>query len=258
MRDRSGFDYDGNNENDRGPLDWTPGLYLMFTDETHGYGNTGADNQPAQTPVDANPQPGNETPDLGNAAFTAAGVSAYSDKGAGWTDNYDDGSGSWAHAFDCLEFNVNNMSGVATAGPGTGGSAAVPGDLVGDVTFSMGTDCVQFQYHVCEAPAAISEVTISELPSDEVLLDWVGGSEGYEVWWSVNDPYFTPGADCNAASNCTLVTDSSYTHMTSGVGNPNGNYYYIIVGANVCGEAIGDATYNHTAEFDFAIQPGTN
>ncbi len=255
MRDRSGFDFDGNGENDRGPLDWTPGLYMMFTDEIHGYGNTGADNQPAQTPVDANPVAGNETPDLSDAAFTDGGVSSYSDKGGGWTDNYNDGSGSWIHAFDCMEFTVNSMSGEETGG-GAGGSNAVPGDLIGDVTFTMGNSCVDFSYHACGAATAVNSVTISNLPSDEVNLSWGGESEAYEIWWDVNNPYFTPGTDCGAASNCAATTGGDFTHSTGGVGNAMSNYYYIVVGANACGDQVGDASNNHTAEFDFAIEPG--
>ena len=43
--------------------------------------------------------------------------------------------------------------------------------------------------------------------------------------------------------------------MGGGVGNVSDNYYYVV--ANSCGEAGGGGTYDRTAEFDFAIVPGT-
>ncbi len=140
MRDRSSFDIDGKGENDRDAINFSPGLLLVYTDESHGYGNTGADNQPAQTPVDANPQIGNEAPNLDDAAFTAAGQSTYSDHGSGYIDNYDDGSGQWLHQFDCLSFEVTSMSGTDI------GPLNPPYNLTGDVSFDLGDGCIPFAY----------------------------------------------------------------------------------------------------------------
>ena len=53
LRDRSGFDFDGNGENDRGAIAFQPGLLMVYTDETSGYGNTGQTEHPNQTPIDA-------------------------------------------------------------------------------------------------------------------------------------------------------------------------------------------------------------
>ncbi len=149
MRDRSGFDFDGNGENSRGPIAFQPGLLMVYTDENRGYGNTGSSNHPNQHPVDANPQPGNNSPNLNDAAFRASGVSHYSDHGPdGWLQNYTDpddpkGEGNWRHLFNCFQFDVMNMAGDTTIGPNT-----VPGDLVGDVTFSTAAagDCAIFKY----------------------------------------------------------------------------------------------------------------
>ncbi|MFN2626288.1 MAG: immune inhibitor A domain-containing protein, partial [Mycobacteriales bacterium] len=55
MRDRSGYDYDGKGQNDRDSIKFQPGLLLVYTDEAHGYGNTGASDPPPQSPLDANP-----------------------------------------------------------------------------------------------------------------------------------------------------------------------------------------------------------
>jgi immune inhibitor A len=151
MRDRSGFDNTGRNENDRDPIQFGPGLLLVYTDETHGYGNVGTADPPAQTPLDSQPQPGNRTPNLHDAAFTdASGDGSYSDFGAGHTDNYTDPESEdelWHLRFNCLSFQVQSMTGEETM------SDTVPGDLTGDVSFTLGTGCGQFDYgHLPAAP----------------------------------------------------------------------------------------------------------
>ena len=95
MRDRSGFDFDGHGQADRGGAAFQAGLYLAYTDEAHGYGNAGTDDPPAQSPLDSVPQPGNSSPNLADAAFTAAAArSTYSDAGEGHTDNYENPANS--------------------------------------------------------------------------------------------------------------------------------------------------------------------
>jgi M6 family metalloprotease-like protein len=87
MRDRISWDKDGRNQSDRGAPTWAPGLAILYTNENHGYGNTSVDNEPAQTIVDSQPQPGVMTPNLDDAAFT---LTAGDDKFNGCThvDNY--------------------------------------------------------------------------------------------------------------------------------------------------------------------------
>lgn len=144
MRDRSGFDLDGKGQNDRDPIGFAPGMLLVYTDEAHGYGNVGTDDPPAQNPLDSQPEPGNETPNLDDAAFTAAaGDSSFTDSGEGHTDNYTDPSsedGLWHLRFGCLGFDVLSMLG-ADVGPAT-----APGDLQGDVSFTLGDGCAPFDY----------------------------------------------------------------------------------------------------------------
>ena len=153
MRDRSGFDLDGNGQIDRDPIGFGAGLSLVYTDEAHGYGNAGTDDPPAQSPLDSTPEPGNETPNLDDAAFTdAAGRSTFTDSGAGHTDNYADPSQTavdsrypdvanpWRFLYDCLSFQVTSMSGEAE------GPATSDGDLTGDVTFDLGAGCGTFDY----------------------------------------------------------------------------------------------------------------
>jgi len=145
LRDRSGFDADSHGESDRGPLAWTPGVLLTYTDETHGYGNYGTPDPPAVSPLDAHPQPGNNTPNLDDAAFTAAaGSNHYSDAGAGWTDNYKDPSsadGNWHFADDCLSFDVLNTSGL-DVGPIPSGQY----NISANVRFTLGSGCARFDY----------------------------------------------------------------------------------------------------------------
>ncbi len=154
MRDRSSFDFDGKGEDDRGngPT-YAPGLLLVYTDEAHGYGNFGATNPPPQTPLDSQPQPGNDAPNLDDAAWTAAaGDNRFSDSGDGHTDNYTDPANPerdpryasvanpWRFRFDCLTFDVRAMTG-DDVGPPTR-----PGNLQGDVRFTMGAGCAPFNY----------------------------------------------------------------------------------------------------------------
>src|SRR3954453_3206106 len=143
LRDRAGFDLDGHGEDDRanGPS-FQPGLSLVYTDENHGYGNAGTDDPPGQSPVAAKPEPGNETPIPDDAAFNTS-RSRYSDTGQGYLDNYTDPADpntQWRHAFDCLGFRVNRMAADAN------GPQAAPGDLTGDVAFTLGDGCAKFDY----------------------------------------------------------------------------------------------------------------
>ena len=142
MRDRSGFDFEGKGENDRDAIGFLPGLLLVYTDEAHGYGNAGTDDPPAQSPLDAKPQPGESIPNLNDAAFTSGGSFADS----GWVDNYEDPStesGNWEFRFGCLSFKVDSMSG-DDVGPDT--PVGVGGDLVGDVTLRTTARCAPFNY----------------------------------------------------------------------------------------------------------------
>ncbi|MDT7573123.1 MAG: immune inhibitor, partial [Actinomycetota bacterium] len=142
MRDRSGFDYDGKGENDRAAIGFVPGMLLTYTDESHGYGNAGTDDPPAQSPLDAEPEPGLSVPKLNDAAFGAG--ASFSD--ANHVDNYLDPSsesGNWEFRFGCLSFKVGSMSG-DDEGPDS--AVGVGGDLVGDVTFKTTPRCAAFDY----------------------------------------------------------------------------------------------------------------
>jgi len=183
MRDRSSFDFDGKGEDDRanGPS-WAAGLLLVYTDEAHGYGNFGTDDPPAQSPLDSQPEPGNETPNLDDAAFTATpGKDSYSDFGAGHVDNYTDpasADGNWHFAYDCLSFQVQSMT-----GNGDGPATVPPYDLKGNVQFTMGSGCGQFDFGngapvANRAPTAVADARpITVAVGETVSFDGSGSSD---------------------------------------------------------------------------------
>jgi M6 family metalloprotease-like protein len=187
MRDRSGFDLDGNGQANNGGAGFGAGFYLAYTDESHGYGNVGTDDPPAQSPLDSVPQPGNEAPNLDDAAFTAAAArSTFSDDPADpHVDNYSDpttDSGNWEFAFDCLDFTVDSMSGEGN------GPEEADGDLTGDVTFTVGAGCGEFDYgHVADggggggdntAPTAVATATPTTAEAgDEIRLSGAASTD---------------------------------------------------------------------------------
>jgi PKD repeat protein len=170
MRDRSGFDASGKEQNDRAPIGFFPGLLLTYTDEAAGYGNTGetATDTPNQSPIDSQPQPGSATPNLDDAAFSAgAGDNSFSDaktaeRPGGWIDNYVDdesayGDERWHLDFGCLAFQVLAMSG-DDVGPET-----LPGNLQGDVRFTLGSGCGPFDYGAgASAPVGIAPTAVAQ------------------------------------------------------------------------------------------------
>ena len=172
MRDRSGFDFDGKGEIDRDAIGFEAGLSLVYTDEAHGYGNAGTDDPPAQSPLDAVPTAGSSSPNLNDAAFTAAPARAsFSDaKAKPHVDNYLDPnseSGNWTFDYDCLGFDVTALS---------GNDAAPVSNLTGDVTFDLGSGCGDFNYGyvpevapVNTAPTAAATATPNPATTGQVV-----------------------------------------------------------------------------------------
>ncbi len=150
MRDRSGFDAFGRGESDRGDPTFAPGMLLTYTDENHGYGNFGTDDPPAQSPLDSQPQPGEEAPALDDAAYTAAANdTSFSDSGTGHVDNYADPSradGLWRFDFGCLGFDVTGMSGDDIGPEDIDPADPATYNLMGDVNFNIGGGCGAFNY----------------------------------------------------------------------------------------------------------------
>jgi hypothetical protein len=112
-------------------------VLLAYTDEDHGYGNVGTDDPPAQTPLDARPEPGSDTPNLDDAAFKAGDTFDDADH----VDNYTDGDGNWTLKYGCLKFGVTRM-----AGGGIGPEVFGRYDLDADATFTASSGCGRFDY----------------------------------------------------------------------------------------------------------------
>ncbi|MDQ3778508.1 MAG: immune inhibitor A, partial [Actinomycetota bacterium] len=170
LRDRSGFDFNGRGQSDRGDIGWSPGVLVEYTDEARGYGNNGSGPPPRQHYIDSQPQPnydcGNNLvedhpepaadtpPRCQDAAFTAdAGDSHFDD--VGWIDNFwDDSSpdGLWHFDHGCLTLDVTSMAG------NTGNSEALPSDITANATITAGTGCSPFEYWSATANAAPTAV----------------------------------------------------------------------------------------------------
>ncbi|MBT8135622.1 MAG: tandem-95 repeat protein [Gammaproteobacteria bacterium] len=122
VRDRVSNDFDSKGQSDRGAPTWEPGVAILYTDENHGYGNTGVDNPPAQTIVDAVPDPGNDSPNLDDAAFTAdLGRNVFD--GCTHVDNYDTPNGLWKLP-EGMRLEVDSLSGLSGNGVATGNAQA--------------------------------------------------------------------------------------------------------------------------------------
>ena len=208
MRDRSGFDLDANGQADRGAPEFQPGFYLSYTDEAHGYGNAGTDDPPAQSPLDSVPEPGSATPDLNDAAFLPGGERAtFSDSSSDpHVDNYADpssDSGNWEFGYDCLGFTVGSMSGE------TNGPQQADGDLTGDVSFTLGAGCGEFDYGYTPggggadntAPVAAATATPASVKaSEQVTLSAAGTTDAetpgdLDYSWSFGDGGSAKDAD---------------------------------------------------------------
>ncbi|MCA9933972.1 MAG: proprotein convertase P-domain-containing protein [Anaerolineales bacterium] len=110
------------------------------------------------------------------------------------------------------------------------------------------------QATLCMFPAAPSITNLTYDGSDTTIT-WSGSADQFEIWWGINDPYFTPGSDCGAATNCSITISNSFVH-TGGYSNPTDNYTYLVRAVNTCASNTVTDSANRLAEFDFAITPG--
>jgi len=139
-------------------------------------------------------------------------------------------------------------------------------EVVVDLTPYLGASSVWVRwdfhsdYSVGLGGAFVDNITISKLPlappavtisrsGSNVTLDWTADANatGYEVWWGINDPYFTPGATC-PGTNCAVVAAPPYLH-TNPVSTAN-NYTYLV--RAVKGNSR-SAFSNRTGEFDYTL-----
>lgn len=163
LRSRISNDYDGLEQSDRGSPNWEGGVSLVYSDRQHSFGNTGAADHPGQTIVDAVPDPGNDSPDFSDAAFTLARPTF---NGCTHIDNYPDPDGPdglWKLP-EALRFVVTSLEGVTADRP-------VPGQpATATVATEIFPDCSQ---DVGGVPVLALEDDYSEPDTDgEYTLSW--------------------------------------------------------------------------------------
>jgi immune inhibitor A len=191
LRDRSGFDFNGQGQSDRGTIDWAPGLLIEYTDEARGYGNVAA-SPPRQHYIDSQPEPGldcgealvddpltarnDEAKQCDDAAFTAtAGDSHFDDNPNGgadlgdWIDNFADDSsedGFFHFAYNCLSVDVTSLS-------GTDADEALPSNLSANVIIQSLAGCAPFSYtggYANQAPVADAQAKPTTAPVNKTII----------------------------------------------------------------------------------------
>jgi len=120
----------------------------------------------------------------------------------------------------------------------------------------MGSPAPFLDVSYCLAPDKITDLSISQ-NGESVELNWspVEGADAYEVWHAVNNPYFAPGDDCEAAANCQLTTTTS-AEPEHGLGDASSNYSYIVRARNDCGGKAVSPDSGIAGEFDFDLSAG--
>jgi M6 family metalloprotease-like protein len=192
LRDQSGFDYSGHGQADRGDTSWQPGVFIEYTDEAHGYGNSGNMEPPAQHYIDSQPIPGSdcvayENGNCADSSFTAsAGDSHFddsvdADQPGGFINNFTDpdstyGDSQWHFDYGCLTLDVTSMS-----GENVGPESPVEGNLSADAVISAGAGCAPVSYgsgDVNAAPVAVAQARPTDVPVGEVVtFDGSGSSD---------------------------------------------------------------------------------
>jgi M6 family metalloprotease-like protein/uncharacterized repeat protein (TIGR01451 family) len=223
LRDRSGFDYNGRGQADRGQIQWDPGVLIEYTDESRGYGNNAAP-PPRQHYIDSQPEPGldcgealvddpltarnDEEKRCDDAAFTAtAGDSHYDDNPLGgaepgdWIDNFADDSsddGYFHFAYNCLSVDVTSMSGADA-------NEALPSNLKADAIIQALAGCAAFSYtggYANAAPVADAQAKpTTQTTNKPIIFDasgsyddlTPGGQLIYQWDWDNNGTYDQTG-----------------------------------------------------------------
>ena len=185
LRDQSGFDFSGHGQADRGDTSWQPGVLIEYTDEAHGYGNSGNMKPPAQHYIDSQPIPGSdcveyENSNCADSSFTAAAGDRHfddsvdADQPGGFVNNFENpdsayGDNFWHFNYGCLTLDVTSMS-----GEGIGPEEPVSGDLVADAVISAGEGCAPFKYgrgdgNANAAPTAVAQARPTEAAVGEPI-----------------------------------------------------------------------------------------
>jgi M6 family metalloprotease-like protein len=231
VRDRIGWDRDGKGQSERGAPTWAPGVALLYTDENHGYGNTGAEGQPAQTIVDSQPQPGNATPNLDDAAFTAtAGDAEFN--GCTHVDNYVPADAATWKLPNGLKLTVTSLGGLSSDGTTTNAEATVVAELEPDCSIVMEPPLLRFaaghqdpdpdgsidlewtRPSGASGPDHVQEATLlSTLVDDDAesgMGQWVSSTTGVGAFdWEVSQAKTASGSYSFWARTAEAATDAS-------------------------------------------------
>lgn len=261
LRDRSGFDFNGRGQSDRGDIGWEPGVFIEYTDEIRGYGNNGAGTPPRQHYLDSQPQPDFDcgdnlvedhprpdvltAPRCQDAAFTAVADDTHFDD-QDWIDNFwDDSSedGLWHHDHGCLTLDVTQMSGEA------GNSVALPSDLTADATIATAAGCETFVYWGGVSNAAPTAVA-SAVPKDAVVgqtvrfsgtgsFDDLDQAQELDYSWAFGDGATATGAQATHA----FATAGTYTaRLTVTDSGGLSDTAAVVVTVRAAGQGAGDAS----------------
>ena len=98
----------------------------------------------------------------------------------------------------------------------------------------------------CPLPEAV--VPSVAIVDSSIQLSWASNSNGFEIYRSINDPYFAPNT-VYAADDASPWIDPD----TDEVGNILENHTYLIRAVGNCGESQDS---KRIGEFDFPIVPG--
>jgi hypothetical protein len=142
--------------------------------------------------------------------------------------------------------------------------AVVAGEFAATVELACGQNHIVAQVDVAGHPVSDSvalqrwcvdspSVTVSLKPPADVLLAWLENvnSCGYEVHRSPA-PYTVPGT----ATLVQRLPSGTTSYLDLGAAGDVGKNYFYTVGAVLCGGRLSSVS-NETAEFDFAVAPGS-
>ncbi|HSH01323.1 MAG TPA: LamG-like jellyroll fold domain-containing protein [Anaerolineae bacterium] len=126
-------------------------------------------------------------------------------------------------------------------------------DLANDIKKLSNTATVTITVESAALPTP-PDPTIS-LSGNDISLSWdtIPNATTYQIWHSLNTPYFTPTTCASPAPyTCTTQTNTTYTHPNA-AGDPSQNYFYYVLALNNNGASD---PVEHRGIFTFALTAG--
>ena len=115
--------------------------------------------------------------------------------------------------------------------------------------YSLDDICV---FKIADPP---DSVDIELVNGDDIQLQWNDtGAGSYEVWFTANEPYFSPGADCNnpAPYKCE-ISETTTWYGDNLAGHPDLNYSFVVTIHTLQMQAAQVQNTNRTEAFNFAL-----